>query len=185
MRIDHDCGVLTVSLHTSVFEHVVRSVVRSCGMPHMRQAFVPHPVMGKSPRAMRAYVDGNDPVTGRPLRQEVIKGLTTPLCEEDLKDASFERSTPRLMVSGNEEDLHRLFQENHWTDQLPIILPTEERVAAMLAHTSRRPDQVAGHMRSTHFREFWEYTVEEVAVNEVIAGWPAAQRPPSISAPGF
>jgi len=170
MRIDHDYGVPTVSLHTSVFEHVVRSVVRTYGMPHMRQAFVPHPVMGKSPSEMRAYVDGNDPITGRPLMQEVIEGLTTPLRDEDLKDSSFERSTPRLVDSGNEEDLHRLFQENHWTDQLPIILPTEKRVAAMLAHTSRRPDEVVGHMRPTHFREFWEYTVEKVAVNAVMAG---------------
>jgi hypothetical protein len=53
---------------------------------------------------------------------------------------------------------------------LPIVLPTEERVAAMLAHTSHKPDEVVGHMRSTHFREYWEYTVEKVAVNAVMAG---------------
>ena len=32
--------------------------------------------MGKSPKELRAYVDGNDPVTGRPVMQEVIEGLT-------------------------------------------------------------------------------------------------------------
>ena len=53
---------------------------------------------------------------------------------------------------------------------LPIVLPTEERVAAMLAGTRRRPDEVVGRMRSTHFREHWEYTVEKVAVNAVMAG---------------
>ena len=50
------------------------------------------------------------------------------------------------------------------------MLPTEERVAAMLAHTRRKPDEVVGRMRSTHFREYWEYTVEKVAVNAVMAG---------------
>ena len=40
----------------------------------------------------------------------------------------------------------------------------------MLAHTSHKPDEVVGHMRSTHFREYWEYTVEKVAVNAVMAG---------------
>ena len=50
------------------------------------------------------------------------------------------------------------------------MLPTEERVAAMLAHTRRRPDEVVGRMRPTHFREYWEYTVEKVAVNAVMAG---------------
>src|SRR5438876_4713046 len=40
----------------------------------------------------------------------------------------------------------------------------------MLAHASHKPDEVVGHMRSTHFREYWEYTVEKVAVNAVMAG---------------
>ena len=53
---------------------------------------------------------------------------------------------------------------------LPIVLPTEARVAAMLAHTRRRPDEIVGRMRSTHFREYWAYTVEKVAVNAVMAG---------------
>jgi hypothetical protein len=102
--------------------------------------------------------------------QEVIEGLTMPLDDEDLKQITFERSTPRLVDADTEENLHRLFQGNLWTDYLPIILPTEERVAAMLAHTSHKPDEVVGHMRATHFREYWEYTVEKVAVNAVMAG---------------
>src|SRR5437660_7433376 len=40
----------------------------------------------------------------------------------------------------------------------------------MLAHTSHKPDEVVGHMRPTQFREYWEYTVEKVAVNAVMAG---------------
>src|SRR5260370_39542534 len=60
--------------------------------------------------------------------------------------------------------------ENNWTDKLPIVLPTEERVAEMLAHTSHKPDEVVGHLRPTQFREYWEYTVEKVAVNAVMAG---------------
>jgi hypothetical protein len=126
--------------------------------------------MGKSPRELRAYVDGNDPITGRPVMQEVIEGLTGPLGEEDLKGVTFERSTPRLVEPDTEDNLHHLFLENNWTDKLPIILPTEKRVAEMLAHTSHQPDEVVGHMRPTLFREFWEYTVEKVAVNAVMAG---------------
>lgn len=83
---------------------------------------------------------------------------------------SFERSTPRLIAPDTEENLQLLFMENGWTDFLPIILPTEERVAAMLKGTSHKPDEVVGRMRPTSFREFWEYTVEKVAVNAVMAG---------------
>jgi hypothetical protein len=145
-------------------------VARVNGMPRARCAFVPQPVMGKSARELRAYVDGNDPITGRPVMQEVIEGLTQPLSDEDLKKVTFERSTPRLVEPDTEENLHRLFLENNWTDHLPIILPTEERVAAMLACTNHKPDEVVGHMRPTAFREYWEYTVEKVAVNAVMAG---------------
>jgi len=170
MTIDNQYGVPTVAVHTDRFVAVVQSVTQVSGMPHMRQVFVPQPIMGKSPRELRAYVDGNDPITGRPVMQEVIEGLTSPLATEDLKEVTFERSTPRLVEPDTEENLHRLFHANHWTDYLPIILPTEERVAAMLGHTSHKPDEVVGHMRSTHFREYWQYTVEKVAVNAVMAG---------------
>src|SRR6266850_8442006 len=170
MTIDHTYGVPTVAFHTHTFERVVRSVVEVSGMPHMRQVFVPMPVMGKTPQQLRAYIDGNDPITGRPVMREVIEGLTRPFGAEELKEVTFERSTPRLVEPDTEENLHRLFHDNLWTDQLPIILPTEERVAAMLAHTSHKPDEVVGHMRATVFREYWEYTVEKVAVNAVMAG---------------
>ena len=40
----------------------------------------------------------------------------------------------------------------------------------MLAGTSRARDEVVGRLRPTAFREFWEFTVEKVAVNAVMAG---------------
>jgi hypothetical protein len=170
MTIDSKYGVPTVAIHTDVFERVVKSVARVNGMPRTRAVFVPQPVMGKSARELRAYVDGNDPLTGRPVMQEVIEGLTRPFDVDDLKKVVYERSTPRLVEADTERNLNRLFLENHWTDTLPIILPTEERVAEMLAHTSHKPDEVVGHLRPTQFREYWEYTVEKVAVNAVMAG---------------
>jgi hypothetical protein len=170
MTIDSKYQVPTVAIHTNIFERAVRSVARVNGMPRARVAFVPQPVMGKSPAELRAYVEGNDPVTGRPVMQEVIEGLTRPFDAQDLEKVTYERTTPRLVEPASERDLQRLFRDNNWTDKLPIILPTEERVAEMLAHTSHKPDEVVGHMRPTQFREYWEYTVEKVAVNAVMAG---------------
>jgi hypothetical protein len=163
--------VPTVAVHTHVFARLARSVARVNGMPNSRQAFVPQPVVGRSPEQLREYVEGTDPVTGRVFMQEVVEGLTKPLEDEaDVKGMSFDRSTPRLLEPDTEENLQRLFIENRWTDFLPIVLPTEERVEAMLAGTSHAPDEVVGRMRPTAYREFWEYTVEKVAVNAVMAG---------------
>src|SRR6185503_12095029 len=69
-----------------------------------------------------------------------------------------------------EDNLLRLFEENRWTDYLPIVLPTEERVEAMMAGTSRGRDEIVGSLRPTHYREAWQFTVEKVAVNAVMAG---------------
>ena len=83
---------------------------------------------------------------------------------------AFERTTPRLLEPDSEDRLQQQFLENNWTDGLPIVLPTEKRVADMLARTSRKPDEIVGAMQATEFRAAWEYTVEKVAVNAVMAG---------------
>ncbi|HUG38482.1 MAG TPA: UGSC family (seleno)protein [Candidatus Limnocylindrales bacterium] len=170
MTVEAQYGVPTVAVHTDKFDRVVRSVAEVNGMPGLRQVFVPQPIMGRTARELRAYVDGLDPLTGRPVMQEVIEGLTRPFGEADRGPVEFDRTTPRLVEPDTAERLAELFLDNHWTDGLPIVLPTEERVAAMLAGTKRKPDEVVGRMRSTHFREHWEYTVEKVAVNAVMAG---------------
>ena len=163
-------GVPSVALHTHVFARLAQSVARANGMPRTRQAYVPQPIVDLSPEQLRGYIEGSDPVSRRPFMQEVIEALTRPLDEEDLKGLSFERSTPRLLAPDTEDNLQKLFIENNWTDFLPVILPTEERVAAMLKGTSHPPDKVVGRLRPTSFREFWELTVEKVAVNAVMAG---------------
>ena len=165
-----EAGVPSVAVHTDVFAGVARATATANGMPRTRQAFVPQPVVDLSRAELRAYIEGSDPITGRPFMQEVIEALTSPLDAEDLIGLSFDRSAPRLLSPDSEEHLQQLFLQNHWTDCLPIILPTEARVAAMLKATSHAPDEIVGRMRPTSFREFWEYTVEKVAVNAVIAG---------------
>src|SRR5262245_7645043 len=170
MTIEATYGVPTVAMHTEKFDRVVRSVATVNGMPGLRQVFVPQPIMGKTAEELYAYVDGVDPISGRPVMQEVIEGLTRPFDESERGPVEFDRSTPRLVEPDTEEHLHQRFLDNRWTDMLPIVLPTEARVAAMMKGTHRKPDEVVGRMRSTHFREYWEYTVEKVAVNAVMAG---------------
>jgi len=163
-------GVPAVAVHAPIFEGVARSVAQMNGMPTTRQAFVPQTIMGRTPAELRAFLERNDPVSKRPLMQEIMEGLIGPLTEEDLKGVSFERTTPRLLEPDTEERLQELFIKNSWTDFLPIVLPTEERVAGMLSRTSHTPDEVVGRLRPTSGREYWEFTVEKVAVNAVMAG---------------
>src|SRR5271156_7177240 len=75
-----------------------------------------------------------------------------------------------LIGPETEENLQQLFLDNNWTDKLPIVLPTRECVDAMLKATSHPPDEIVGHLQPVEFRAAWEYTVEQVAVNAVMAG---------------
>ena len=157
-------------MQTSVFLPLVKASTSQKGIPNLRLVFVPQPVMGKSARELRAYIDGADAVTGRPFMDEVIDALTSPLTDAEAQGEAFDRSTPRLVPPDTEENLNRLFLEENWTDKLPVVLPTVERVAAMLSGTSHKPDEVVGRMRPTGTREAWEFTVEKVAINAVMAG---------------
>ncbi|MBO0722771.1 MAG: hypothetical protein J2P41_18245 [Blastocatellia bacterium] len=132
--------------------------------------FTPHPLVGMPISTLRRYVEGDDPVSGVPIMRQVIDALTKNNFEQPSFDSTLSEQ-PRLLEPDTEDNLRRLFYENGWTDGLPIILPTEERVAEMLTGTGHPPDEVVGQMTITTKRERgMEYTVEKVAINAVMAG---------------
>jgi hypothetical protein len=137
----------------------------------LRFSFPPYPVMGMPKSVLRKYVEGNDPISGKPLMQEIIDALTKPLAPGEANQSArkYERH-PRLLPPDAEENLQYLFVENGWTDGLPFILPTEDRVAEMLTGTDHDPQEVVGRMTVTTHEEKWEYTVEQVAAIAVMAG---------------
>src|SRR5436190_3441203 len=107
MSIDLKYQVPTVAIHTEMFETVTKSVVRVNGAPRMRQVYLPHPVMGKTAEQIEGYVHGVSPVSGKPVMQEVVEGLTRPLNDEDRKGLTFTRATPRLCEPASEAELYR------------------------------------------------------------------------------
>ena len=64
-----------------------------------------------------------------------------------------------------EDDMEAMFARG-WTDGLPVVPPTEARVLAMLAGTTRAPDEVVAVVPP----DLVECTVEKVAINAVMAG---------------
>ncbi len=139
-------------------------------MPNQRFTFVPHPITGTPAESCRKYLQGNDPITGKPVLQEIIHALINPLSEEDKRKGFIDVPTPRSVEPDTAENLERLFLQKEWTDGLPIVLPTEARVAAMLKGTSHKPDEEVGKMQPSSPHPAWSYTVEKVAVNAVMAG---------------
>ena len=152
------------------FQEVAEKTASSGGMPHERFTYLPHPVSNKTVDEYRKYLEGNDPITGKPVVEEIAAALTKPLAEEDKKTGFIEEPRERYLEADTVANLKRQFVENGWTDGLPIVLPTEERVAEMLKGTSHAPDEVVGKMRTSGAQQAWQYTVELVAANAVMAG---------------
>jgi hypothetical protein len=165
-----DRGIPTAPLVTSAFPDLVRAVSYKAGMPKLRFTFVPHPVSGKNTAQLRQYVEGADPVSGQAVVEGIVRALTSPLTPEESERGNLDRPVPRLLGANSEDELHAMFRDAWWSDGLPVVLPTPERVAAMLRGTQRSPDEVIGLMRPTQTQEDWSYTVEQVAVNAVMAG---------------
>ena len=74
-------------------------------------------------------------------------------------------SARRVDVASAEDEIEAMFDRG-WTDGLPVVPPTEERVMRMLAATTRAPYDVVAMVPP----DLVEVTVEKVAINAVMAG---------------
>ena len=72
----------------------------------------------------------------------------------------------RLEVDDDFEAVQALYLESGWTDGLPIMPPTLERVEAMLASTPLSPQDIIGEIPPN----WGSATVEKLAVNAMMAG---------------
>ncbi len=142
------------------------------GMPKLRIQYIRGPVWAKTREQLKKQVaEGTNPITGRPVMEELVEKLTKPLTAEEMKTGELKRDKGPLTFTGTPDELQKLFLEKRFTDFMPVILPTEEKVAEMLKFTSHAPDEVLGRMNpGSGAGETWTYTVKDAAINAVMAG---------------
>ncbi len=161
----------TAPIVTTRFVELASTTAYKKGIPGLRIVYTPHPVTDRPAEVCRQFLEGNDPHTGKPILNEIIDALSKPLSAEDKKTGFIQRDPrPRLLPPDTADNLQQLFIDSNFTDGGPVILPTEEKVAEMLKATSHAPDEIVGTMRPSPPHEAWEYTVEMVAINAVMAG---------------
>ena len=71
----------------------------------------------------------------------------------------------RITIGSGEDEMEAMFDRG-WSDGLPLVPPTEERVLRMLTGTARDPQEVIGLVPS----DLVPATVEKIAINAVMAG---------------
>lgn len=98
-----------------------------------------------------------------PMLDQLVEGLTVQ--PEDV--GVVQEPAPRDVVfEGSYDEVQEHFLDNEWSEGLPIVPPTVERVERFLKFTDRDPDDVIGVL----LPDRREATVWNVAVNGILSG---------------
>ncbi|MEN9644550.1 MAG: hypothetical protein RL238_1219 [Actinomycetota bacterium] len=95
---------------------------------------------------------------------QVIAGLTTTIADDAAVDE--EPAALDVAVRGTFDEVQRAFVERGWTDGLPVVPPTRDRVEAFIIPSGHDPWRVIGTARPSGR----DITVWSVAVNGVMSG---------------
>ncbi|HVF63068.1 MAG TPA: UGSC family (seleno)protein [Casimicrobiaceae bacterium] len=149
-------GIPTVSLVCEGFVGQAKTSCAGLGVAQLPIAVVP----GHVDVQTNAELERN--IVGTTVGQ-VIEALTT---SATLQRAVAEPAPDEIAFEGSFDAVNRHFYENQWSDGLPIVPPTRERIEAFLRFTDRPADTLIGTM----LPDKRAATVWNVAVNGVMAG---------------
>ncbi len=150
-------GIPTVSLVCSGFAGQASSTAAGLGFTHLQTAVMPGHVN------MQTYEELKNNILDVTV-DNVVKGLT----EEPgaSPDAKAEPKPKDIVFAGSFEDVNDFYYEQEWSDGLPIVPPTIEKVERFLRFTDRVPEEVLGVLLCDRR----EATIWNIAVNGVMAG---------------
>ncbi len=148
-------GVPTVVLTSSAFYAKALYDGRSLGLPEPRIAVFKHPLGGLTDAQVIERADA----MYASLR-EALARPPAPLAKPPSAIAL------RVTVPSDAFELQGWYAEKRWSDGLPVIAPTSEAVARMVAGAHRAGNDVVGIVPPRG----GVATVEQVAVNAVMAG---------------
>ncbi len=159
LRVSATCEAAGVPASTLVCEGFLRQAAATSvglGFPNMPVALVPsHP----------------DALSKDELRRNTLEVTTAKVIDNLLHGGALQSLTGEpgerdVVFSGSFEEVNDHFCDQEWSDGLPIVPPTRERVERFLAFTEHKPEEVLGVMLPDNRAA----TVWSVAVNGVMAG---------------
>jgi hypothetical protein len=153
-------GVPAVAIVSTGFLRQATAIARTLGIADMPIAEYPGTILTDSPEERRSKVKEQ-------LAPAVIRGLQATGAGNHGAVVAVAEPAPRdIVFAGDLTEVLDHFEENLWTDGLPVIPPTLDRVEAFMRETDRDPAEVLGVLAP----EYREATVWSVAVNGVMAG---------------
>jgi hypothetical protein len=155
-------GIPAVYIITKPYAADIKASTIQYGMPDMRYVVVP---LVEEANITTDITDAQY----MEICSDIFDALVKPLNKEESRTDPQVTSTlpPRIAMSGTFEEVQDYFYKQQWTDGLPIVPPTEEKVKEMLKGTSHSPNEVVATQMAP---ETLEATVEKVAIVGVMAG---------------
>src|SRR5688572_21192030 len=149
-------GIPTASIIGSGFVKQAEVITRGLGVPLAMGIYQGAPMVD-SEAELRRKVE-------QQLAPELLRGLTGEAPRE--ADVAAEPGAGQTVFSGTFDEVQEHFHRQLWSDGLPVVPPTRERVEAFLQFTDRGPDEVIRVVP----QEGREATIRAIAVNAVMAG---------------
>jgi len=150
-------GVGSVTVVGDGFAGYARSLADRLGVPELPLAVLASVIMTEQDEELRRQVREE-------LTRQVVAGLLAVPAPPGR--AAADADPARIVYEGDLDEVHDEFERRLWTDGLPIVPPTVERVEAFLSETPRSPGEVLGILQPDNR----EATIWNVAVNGVMAG---------------
>lgn len=100
------------------------------------------------------------------LFERIVNELTQPRAGEIQDSATNAKHANAIVFEGTFDEINDYFKSQLWSDELPIVPPTLERVDAFLKHTHRKPDEQIAVLPQANLMA----TPRNIAANAVMAG---------------
>jgi len=152
-------GYPSVSIISTGFLKQAAVVAKGLGLPDMPIAAYPGVPMTDSTRELERKVEHE-------LVPQIINGLSQPTGDKSAAAVDDEPAPRHIIFTGGLDSVQEHFYEQLWSDGLPFIPPTLDRVEQFLQFTDHAPDEVIGPCPTANRQA----TVWNVAVNGVMAG---------------
>lgn len=161
-------GIPTVTVGAPTFIAQIHSTGVNRGVPVLRTAEYPGAFASHSTQELLKN-------TREIVFPQIVEGLTKEItqAEIDLYANDGKRPFDEIVYYGNYEEIQEFCQVNSWTDGLPVVPPTDEKVRHYLQFTPYAPEDILG----TYALAYRECTAYTIAVNAVMAGVPAEYMP--------
>ena len=151
-------GIPSVVVTTTGFTAIARAAAKAEGMAGLRIAEYPGAVGVHHEDLVRKNVENV-------LFDRIVDGLTRPM-DGEIPQSAAARVADEIIHEGTFDEVNDYFRSRQWTDELPIIPPTRERVEKFLKYTDRASDQSIAILPQANL----EAVPWNIAANAVMAG---------------